>query len=355
MHSVRWYRVVLDEGLLASQPHVHGEEDSGQGRMRLTCLNFIVVFIFIFILFFFTCPTAHYIQRQATTFYRACHDVEAEARWCLTGTPIQNRLDDIGALFAFVRIRPFDNLAVFRTHVSNLYEQGGGERKRATENLIALMDSLCLRRMRDDKPRQILRPLEFTPQEWAQYGKTEKTLGKTMGQRMGECTGWRWNDVEAARSLSPDDSCAGSHLGPFQASLQLRLVCNHGTFQQPFTWRTQSRRDLTEAKAVDPKTAQSRDRFCNGCGIIVATRIDSSFSTACGHLLCSECRGTSAHRTDKPAQPGCPLCRAYGQVPFGDEDDNEVHGDQYFRQGGYSTKMDELVKDIRQDLEMTKR
>jgi len=45
---------------------------------------------------------AHFIRSPTTYLHKRVAELDAKFRWCLTGTPIQNRLDDIGALFAFL-------------------------------------------------------------------------------------------------------------------------------------------------------------------------------------------------------------------------------------------------------------
>lgn len=61
------------------------------------------------------------------------------------GTPIQNRLEDLGSLIKFLRIAPFDNNAGFRHHISEplLREPEAGDL-----NLRLLLGSVCLRRTR---------------------------------------------------------------------------------------------------------------------------------------------------------------------------------------------------------------
>jgi hypothetical protein len=43
------------------------------------------------------CDEAHSIRNQKTQAARACFALVADARWALTGTPVQNKLDDRGS------------------------------------------------------------------------------------------------------------------------------------------------------------------------------------------------------------------------------------------------------------------
>ncbi|RHZ01800.1 hypothetical protein DYB35_013057, partial [Aphanomyces astaci] len=49
---------------------------------------------------------AHSIKNKTTTYFKACSAITATHRWCLTGTPIQNSLDDMLALLTFLRYEP---------------------------------------------------------------------------------------------------------------------------------------------------------------------------------------------------------------------------------------------------------
>jgi DNA repair protein RAD16 len=63
LHSVKWFRVVLDE--------------------------------------------AHRIKGRTTSTARSAYALQAERRWCLTGTPVQNRVGDLYSLLRFMRMAPY--------------------------------------------------------------------------------------------------------------------------------------------------------------------------------------------------------------------------------------------------------
>lgn len=46
---------------------------------------------------------AHTIKSRSTRAARACYAIRAKRRWCLTGTPIVNRLEDLYSLLHFIR------------------------------------------------------------------------------------------------------------------------------------------------------------------------------------------------------------------------------------------------------------
>lgn len=85
---------------------------------------------------------AHIIRRRVTSIYKAVSDLNANFRWCLTGSPIQNTLEDIGALFTFIKATPFDSIATFRHFIATPFSEGDERRTIASEKLGLLFDSL---------------------------------------------------------------------------------------------------------------------------------------------------------------------------------------------------------------------
>jgi len=71
---------------------------------------------------------AHVIRQLSTFLHKRMAELDAKFRWCLTGTPIQYRLEDIGALLAFLRILPFDRLGTFRQCVVVPFMEVGSRR-----------------------------------------------------------------------------------------------------------------------------------------------------------------------------------------------------------------------------------
>ncbi|KAL9614731.1 MAG: hypothetical protein Q9167_000800 [Letrouitia subvulpina] len=89
---------------------------------------------------------AHTIRNTSTQTFNLIHQLNAERRWCLTGTPIQNSLKDLFALTKFLRLSPFDEDSVIRRHILQpLVDMD----RRGLDNLSLLIRSFSLRRTKD--------------------------------------------------------------------------------------------------------------------------------------------------------------------------------------------------------------
>ena len=135
----------------------------------------------------------------------------AHRRWCVSGTPIQNRLMDLYSLFKFLQCTPFSDLEVFNRHVTEQWKSHSDPQ--CVARLKNLVSCLSLRRPKTTiklLPRNdVTVPLRFNHQEWQHY------------QRVKDSTLSRINGAEN-----------GFNGAPFFSALrwvnQLRLMCNHG-------------------------------------------------------------------------------------------------------------------------------
>lgn len=287
-------------------------------------------------------------------------ELEARSRWCLTGTPIQNRLQDIGALFAFLRAEPFHSIALFRRFIVAPFDQGDPVVK---DRLVQLYDSLCLRRTKDlltlPGVKEHIRQLEFSPEERLHYQGTMNILDRSIRERVGQ--------------YDPKGK-----FGQFQARLQLRILCNHGTYQKPFSWKRSSLKDANEALTVD--LGMDIEVRCGGCEQLrpLIGPINTSSKGECGHFLCSSCEEDYENFWGPLGSTQCLLCLVKGRTgpvelakapvsnpnhqnhmgPAGvqwSQQDTLPSKDEYFNAEGYSVKMKALVEDVQKDLEEMKR
>lgn len=157
---------------------------------------------------------AHSIREQATRQSQAVCALSAQRRWAVTGTPVQNRLDDLGALIKFLRVRPFSERGGFSQYILSPFKMADPE---ILPKLRLLVDSITLRRLKDridlpDRTDQIVR-LKFTPDEARLY----EWFARDSDRRM------RIIASEQKKSLG-----GKSYVHILRAIMRLRLICAHG-------------------------------------------------------------------------------------------------------------------------------
>ncbi|ETS74442.1 hypothetical protein PFICI_14308 [Pestalotiopsis fici W106-1] len=70
---------------------------------------------------------AHTIKNRNAKSTKACYDLRSVYRWCLSGTPMQNNLDELQSLVKFLRIKPYDDLAEWKHHIEAPMKRGEGD------------------------------------------------------------------------------------------------------------------------------------------------------------------------------------------------------------------------------------
>jgi SNF2 family DNA or RNA helicase len=70
---------------------------------------------------------AHTIKNRNAKATQACYALRSEYRWCLTGTPMQNNLDELQSLIKFLRIKPYDDLKQWKDQIDRPMKNGRGD------------------------------------------------------------------------------------------------------------------------------------------------------------------------------------------------------------------------------------
>ncbi|KAF2474164.1 uncharacterized protein BDR25DRAFT_280932 [Lindgomyces ingoldianus] len=293
---------------------------------------------------------AHIIRRQSSTLYRTVAELKARSRWCLTGTPIQNRLEDIGSLFAFLRVSPFDSMSTFRKFIAMPFDEGEKRSEIAIDRFTRLLDSLCLRRTKEllhlPAQQDRVRLLDFSIDERQQYEQTKKMMIRAIRNQVGTFD-------------------HKSMLGMFQMQLQLRILCNHGTFQQPFSWNRRNLHLLDEREDMECSLGRDGEVTCTTCRqvmpVIGSSSLYRRYTDHCRHVLCLECIEESMPNSQGTVLTGCPLCTSLigslASAPSQSQPSTQAtnsDSDSYFRSGGSSSKMVALMNDVQENVWATK-
>jgi len=90
---------------------------------------------------------AHTIKNPRAKMSQVCCSLKAEFRWCLTGTPYQNTVDDVYSLVKFLRIPPFADWNYWKERITKPAK--AGSMSLALTRLRTLLRAIMLRRTKD--------------------------------------------------------------------------------------------------------------------------------------------------------------------------------------------------------------
>ena len=69
---------------------------------------------------------AHTIKNRNAKMTKACYALRSEYRWCLTGTPMQNNLEELQSLVRFLQIKPYDDIREWKDQIDRPFKEGKG-------------------------------------------------------------------------------------------------------------------------------------------------------------------------------------------------------------------------------------
>ena len=269
--------------------------------------------------------TAHKIRNRSSQIFQATCELPAHNRWCLTGTPIQNSLDDFGSLLAFIGVTPFVTREQFKFWISSPILSN---RKHSLVTLRKLVRATCLRRTKahphlrstlnlPPKTELIdLVELESSERELYDFFKRRSYLLVNKGSN-AETEGGSKVNVKArkrqrvARTETITDLKRPKSTGNIIVLLSvLRMICNHGEALLPRValeaWRN---RDTSAVSWTMLQTAAERKWSCCVCDQAIIRDEEDRWEDdlvefSCKkHVACETC----ITRTEDVA-PTCPKC-----------------------------------------------
>lgn len=89
---------------------------------------------------------AHTIREQSAAQTQAIFKLNSQRRWSVTGTPVQNRLEDLFSVTKFLRLFPYDDRSKFGGLIISRFKTGDTT---VLASLRVLVDSFTLRRVKD--------------------------------------------------------------------------------------------------------------------------------------------------------------------------------------------------------------
>ncbi|MBA0691373.1 hypothetical protein Goari_009002 [Gossypium aridum] len=220
---------------------------------------------------------AQSIKNHRTQVARACWGLRAKRRWCLSGTPIQNAIDDLYSYFRFLRYDPY---AVYKSFCSAIKIPISKNPAKGYPKLQAILQTIMLRRTKatllDGKPIINLPPkvielkkVEFTEEERDFYSRLESDSRA------------QFKEYAAAGTVKQN------YVNILLMLLRLRQACDHPLLVRGFDSNSSQRLSIETAKTL--------------CGICNDPPEDAVVAV-CGHVFCNQC--ISEHLTGDDYQ--CP-------------------------------------------------
>ncbi|KAI0640403.1 SNF2 family N-terminal domain-containing protein [Trametes meyenii] len=184
---------------------------------------------------------AHNIKNRTTKAAVACCALDARFRWCLTGTPMQNNVEEIYSLIKFLRIKPLDDWPTFNSSIAKPVK--AGKPVRALKRLQVVLQKIMLRRTKTtlingkpilQLPERIVKIIDcvFDADERAFYMTVEQKVNDRLEQLQ------QGNINKAYTSV-------------LTLLLRMRQACNHpGLISEDYK---------KDKEAIEPKSASQNE------------------------------------------------------------------------------------------------
>ncbi|EEA25851.1 DNA repair protein rad16 [Talaromyces marneffei ATCC 18224] len=260
---------------------------------------------------------AHSIKQRTTSVARACFALTSTYKWCLSGTPVQNRIGEFFSLLRFLEVRPFacyfckmcqcqelhwsqdaekrcthcrhsgfSHVSVFNQEILNpIMESHGQARHDALRKLRLITDRIMLRRLKRDHtssmelpPKRVIIHNEF-------FGEIERDFSTSI---MTNTT--RQFDTYVSRGVM-----LNNYANIFGLIMQMRQVANHP--------------DLILKKHAE-----------GGQNVLVCSICDepaeSPIRSRCHHEFCRQCAKDYVRTFDVDSIVDCPRCHIPLSIDF---------------------------------------
>ncbi|KAF3009102.1 hypothetical protein E8E14_009575 [Neopestalotiopsis sp. 37M] len=206
LFSHRWLRVVLDEGKISISPGLFSvafRRTKHYSPKKVAHKT-----------------TAHHIRNRTTQIFQAACALQSSHRWCLTGTPIHNSLDDYGALLTFIGAEPFHMKSSFDSWIVSPFME---MRPNHMENLKSLVHGTCIRRTKASSSVTITLPQVNERIENIELFEADQVIYDFFKKRTAEIASSVHSKSEAGVQLK---NKKGANILGLMSSL--RLICDHG-------------------------------------------------------------------------------------------------------------------------------
>ncbi|KAL5216115.1 hypothetical protein ABZP36_007516 [Zizania latifolia] len=225
---------------------------------------------------------AQTIKNYRTQVARACCGLRAKRRWCLSGTPIQNTIDDLYSYFCFLKYEPYSVYSSFRSMIKCPISR---DATRGYKKLQAVLKVVMLRRTKETlidgepiiklPPKTIqLSKIDFTQEERSFYMMLEE------GSR------------EKFKAYAAAGTIKENYANILVLLLRLRQACDHPILLKG------KRSDLINTRSIEVANQLPKETVINLLGnlegnyaicSICSDPPEDAVVATCGHVFCYQC------------------------------------------------------------------
>ncbi|KAG6475961.1 hypothetical protein ZIOFF_065193 [Zingiber officinale] len=225
---------------------------------------------------------AQSIKNHRTQVARACWGLRAKRRWCLSGTPIQNAVDDLYSYFRFLRYDPFDAYKSFCSKIKNPISR---DPSNGYKRLQLVLKTIMLRRtkgtMLDGKPIINLPPKTITLMK-VDFSEEERTF----------YTRLEAESREQFKVYANEGTVKQNYVNILLMLLRLRQACDHRILVNGYGSNSVEKSSIETARKL-PKEKQKDLLSCLEACLAICTICndppEDAVVTICGHVFCNQC------------------------------------------------------------------
>jgi SNF2 family DNA or RNA helicase len=154
---------------------------------------------------------AHTIKNPKANLSKAAYALRSNRRWCLTGTPIQNSVEDLHSLIKFLQIGPYNNQSVWNEQIATPMLLGN--REAALQRLHVVLAGIMLRRTKAvlEEPGAFKLPQRNIHRRILSFSESEQMTYKKL-------------EMQVVHTLLDEDK---NYTAALVLLLRLRQVCDH--------------------------------------------------------------------------------------------------------------------------------
>lgn len=242
---------------------------------------------------------AQTIKNHRTQVARACCSLRAKRRWCLSGTPIQNAIDELFSYFRFLRYDPY---AEYKSFCSQIKFPIAINSINGYKKLQAILRAIMLRRTKGTvidgepiinlPPKTIqLKKVAFSTEERAFYNKLEAESRS------------QFKAYAAAGTVKQN------YANILLMLLRLRQACDHPKLVKRESYNSVGRASSEMAKKLPKEMVENLLKqletslvTCSVCDDVP----EDAVVTMCGHVFCNQCVSDYLTGEDNTCPtPGC--------------------------------------------------